>query len=128
MRYSAIVRELGWHRRATARALEVERPAWLTQLLGQVPESSRGRRAWRQTAARLEHYRDAYPGSDPDRPIGPEPTRDLVQRRAWRACRLAVDRYQRQHRTRDERHHPRQRDRDWTRARIRDRGQDREAG
>jgi conjugative relaxase-like TrwC/TraI family protein len=123
VRYAAVVRELGWHRRATTRALELERPSWLVELLGEVPETSRGRRAWRQTAGHLQHYRDAYPSTDPDRPLGPEPTRDLGQRRAWRACRQAVDRYQRQHRTHDQRHH---RDRDWTRTR--DLGREREAG
>ena len=126
-RYTAVVRELGWHGRATARALELERPGWLTELLGEVPETGRGRRAWQQTAARLQHYRDAYPSSDPERPLGREPTRDLAQRRAWRACRQAIDRYQRQHRTRDQRHHRDERrhhDRDWTRTR----GREREAG
>jgi hypothetical protein len=125
-RYIAVVRELGWHGRATARALELERPPWLTELLGEVPETSRGRRAWRQTAARLQHYRDAHPSSDPDQALGPEPGRDLAQRRAWRACRQAVDRYQRQHRTRDQRHYPHDRDR--TRSRTRDHGREREAG
>jgi conjugative relaxase-like TrwC/TraI family protein len=126
VRYTAIVRELGWHGRATSRALELERPSWLTELLGEVPETSRGRRAWRQTAGRLQHYRDAYPSHDPDGPLGSEPSRDLAQRRAWRACRQAVDRYQRQHRTRDQRHYPH--DRDWTRTRTRDLGREREAG
>jgi conjugative relaxase-like TrwC/TraI family protein len=124
VRYTAVVRELGWHARATARVLELEQPAWLVVVLGEVPEASRGRRAWRQTAARLQHYRDAYPSSDPERPLGSEPIRDLAQRRAWRACRQAIDRYQRQHRTRDQRQHPHQRDR----TRIRDQGRDREAG
>jgi hypothetical protein len=129
VRYTAIVRELAWHGRATSRALEHGRPSWLTELLGEAPDTSRGRRAWRQTAARLQYYRDAYPSSDPDRPLGPEPTRGLAQRRAWRACRQAIDRYQRQHRTRDQRHqrdergHP-----DWTRTRTRDQGREREAG
>jgi conjugative relaxase-like TrwC/TraI family protein len=124
IRYTAIVRELGWHSRATARALEVERPAWLTEMLGEPPETSRGRRAWQQTVARLQNYRDAYPGGDADRPFGSEPAHDLAQRRAWRACRHAVDRFQRQHRTRDHRPH----DRDWNRTRIRDQGREREAG
>jgi conjugative relaxase-like TrwC/TraI family protein len=127
-RYTAIVRELGWHGRAIARALELERPAWLTELLGEVPDTSRGRRAWRETAARLQHYRDAYPSNDPDRPLGAEPTRDFGQRRAWRACRQAIDRYQRQQRTRDQRHRLPDRDHDWTRTRARDRGREREAG
>jgi hypothetical protein len=126
VRYTAVVRALGSHGRATARALEFERPSWLVELLGEVPETSRGRRAWRQTAARLQHYRDAYPSTDPNRALGAEPTRDLAQRRAWRACWQTVDRYQRQHGNRDQRHHPH--DRDWTRTRTRDQGREREAG
>jgi conjugative relaxase-like TrwC/TraI family protein len=129
VRYTAVVRELGWHSRATTRALEVERPSWLTELLGEVPETSRGRRAWRQTAGHLQHYRDAYPSTDPERPLGPEPTRDLAQRRAWRACHQAVDRYQRQHRTRDQRSHRDERHhRDRNRAHTGDLGREREAG
>jgi hypothetical protein len=125
-RYTAIVRELGWHGRATSRALELERPSWLTELLGEPPETSRGRRAWRQTAARLQRYRDAYPSRDPDQPLGSQPSRDLAQRRAWRACRQAIDRYQRQHHTRDQRHRPADRDR--TQTRSRDHRREREAG
>jgi hypothetical protein len=131
LRYTAVVRELGWHGRATARALELERPAWLTELLGEPPEASRSGRAWRQTAVRLQQFRDAYRSSDPDRPLGAEPTRDLAQRRAWRACRQAVDRYQRQHRTRDQRYQHQDRghrDRDRTPIRTREQGREREAG
>jgi hypothetical protein len=129
-RYGAVVRELGWRGRATARVLELERPAWLVELLGEPPGTSRGGRAWRQTAARLQHYRDAYPSTDPERPLGPEPDRDLAQRRAWRACRQAIDRYQHQHQTREQRHRPQHRDRDWTgtRGRARALGREREAG
>jgi conjugative relaxase-like TrwC/TraI family protein len=125
-RYTAIVRELGWHGRATSRALELERPSWLTELLGEVPETTRGRRTWRQTAARLQHYRDAYPSRDPVQPLGSEPSRDLAQRRAWRACRQAIDRYQRQHHARDQRHRPA--DHAWTQTRSRDRGREWDAG
>jgi conjugative relaxase-like TrwC/TraI family protein len=130
-RYTAVVRELGWHGRATSRVLELERPAWLVELLGEVPETTRGQRAWRQTAARLQHYRDAYPGADLDRVVEPEHPRDLAQRRAWRACRQAIDRYQRHHHPRDQRHqhHERgHRDRDWTPIRTREQGREREAG
>jgi hypothetical protein len=132
VRYTAVVRELGWHGRATARVLELERPGWLVALLGEPPETSRGQRAWRQTAARLQHYRDAYPGADRDRALGPEPTRDLNQRRAWRACRQAIDRYQRQHPPpgdqRHQHHERGHRDRDWTLIRTREQGREREAG
>jgi hypothetical protein len=99
------------------------------ELLGEPLQTSRGQRAWRQTAARLQHYRDAYPNADLDRALEPEPTRDLAQRRAWRACRQVIDRYHRQHHPRDQRHQRDQRghrDRDWTRTRVQ--GREREAG
>ena len=128
-RYRAVVAELGWRTRAASRALELDPPAWLTGLLGQVPEAGRERRAWRQTAARLHSYRDSYPLTDPERPLGPEPTSNLTQRRAWRAARQAIDRYQRHHRTREQRQErPEDRDRTWTRTRTQGRDREREAG
>jgi conjugative relaxase-like TrwC/TraI family protein len=128
-RYRVVVAELGWRTRATSRALELDPPAWLTGLLGDIPEAGRGRRAWRQTAARLHSYRDSYQISDPERALGQEPTSNLTQRRAWRAARQAVDRYQRQHRVREPRHQ-RPQDRDPTSARTRpqERDREREAG
>jgi hypothetical protein len=128
-RYWAVAAELGWRTRATSRALELDPPAWLTGLLGDVPEAGRGRRAWRQTAARLHSYRDSYQLTDPERSLGGEPTGDLTQRRAWRAARQAIDRYQRQHRTRDQRQErlP-DRDRTSTRTRPQARDREREAG
>ena len=128
-RYRAVVAELGWRSRATSRALELDPPTWLTGLLGQAPEAGRGRRVWRQTAARLHSYRDSYQLTDPERPLGGEPTGDLTQRRAWRAAHQAVDRYQRQHRVRDQRQErlP-DRDRTSTRTRPQARDREREAG
>jgi hypothetical protein len=128
-RYRAVVAELGWRSRATSRALELDPPAWLTGLLGDPPDTGRGRRAWRQTAARLHSYRDSYHLSDPERALGQEPTGNLTQRRAWRAARQAVDRYQRQHRTREQRHQrPQDRDPTLTRTRAQARDREREAG
>jgi len=128
-RYRAVVAELGWRSRATSRALELDPPPWLTGLLGEVPEAGRGRRAWRQTAARLHSYRDSYQLTDPKRPLGTEPTGDLTRRRAWRAARQAIDHYQRQHRVRDQHQEPPQgRDRTSTRARAQARDREREAG
>jgi hypothetical protein len=128
-RYGAVVAELGWRTRATSRALEVDPPAWLSGLLGEVPEAGRGRRAWRQTAARLQSYRDSYQLRDPQRALGQEPTGDLTQRRAWRAAQQAIDRYQRHHRTREQRHQrPHERDRASTRTRTQARDREREAG
>jgi hypothetical protein len=128
-RYWAVVAELGWRSRATTRVLEFDPPPWLTHLLGEVPEAGRGRRAWRQTAARLHLYRDSYQICDPGRPLGAEPTSNLTQRRAWRAARQAIDRYQRQHLARDQRHQrPQDRDRTTTRTRAQQRDREREAG
>jgi len=128
-RYRAVVAELGWRSRATSRALELDPPSWLTESLGNTPEASRGRRAWRQTAARLHSYCDSYQLSDPHRALGQEPTGDLTQRRAWRAARQAVDRYQRQHRTREQRHQrPQDREPTSTRTRPQQREREREAG
>jgi hypothetical protein len=129
-RYQAVVAELGWRSRATSRALELDPPAWLTGLLGQVPETNRGRQDWRHTAARLQSYRDSYQLNDPHRAIGQEPTGDLTQRRAWRAARQAIDRYQRHHQPRDQRQE-RRHDRDPTLTRTKppqQRDREREAG
>jgi conjugative relaxase-like TrwC/TraI family protein len=128
-RYRAVVAELGWRSRAISRVLELDPPPWLTDLLGDVPETGRGRRAWRKTAARLHSYRDSHQISDPERALGQEPAGNLTQRRAWRAARQAIDRYQRQHRSRDqrqERSHDRDQPSTTTRAHHRDR--EREAG
>lgn len=98
-RYLAIIQELGWRRRAHARALEVEQPSYLVNALGSVPETTRGRRAWRSAAAQIEAYREGYGIGDPDDALGIEPQGDLTRRKAWRACRDAID-----HHWRDERH------------------------
>jgi hypothetical protein len=88
-----VIRELAWQQRARQVAAEVQRPAWQERTLGALPGSVRGRRAWRRTAARLVDYRDRYGIRDPEQALGPEPKGgDLVQRRAWRACRNAVER------------------------------------
>jgi conjugative relaxase-like TrwC/TraI family protein len=58
--YRDIVRTLAWQRRATGVAVEADRPGYVLEALGPVPESTRGRRAWRQAAADIEHYRRTY--------------------------------------------------------------------
>jgi len=98
-RYLAIVQELGWRRRAHARALEIEQPSYLVNALGSVPETTRGRRAWRSAALQIEAYREGYGIADPDDALGVEPQGNLTRRKAWRACRDAVD-----HHWRDQRH------------------------
>jgi conjugative relaxase-like TrwC/TraI family protein len=88
-----VTRELAWQQRARQVAAEAQRPAWQERTLGPLPEGVRGRRAWRQAAAQLVAYRDRYGITDPQQALGPEPKGgDLEQRRAWRACRTAVER------------------------------------
>jgi hypothetical protein len=46
--YSEVARELALRSRQRVAFAELEQPAYLTDTLGPVPESVRGRRAWRQ--------------------------------------------------------------------------------
>jgi hypothetical protein len=77
--YRQVVRALAWQRRATGVAIEADRPGYVLEALGPVPESTRGKRTWRQAAAKIEHYRRSYQISDPERALGPEPG-DPIQR------------------------------------------------
>ncbi len=92
--YRDVVRELAWRGRARATAAEVDQPAHLAHALGPVPESVRGRRAWRQAAQLIEDYRDRYPVADPDQPLDTTPPRDPEQRQAWRAAHDALEQVQ----------------------------------
>jgi conjugative relaxase-like TrwC/TraI family protein len=91
--YRQVVREVAWQRRAAGLAAEHEPPAYLRQELGPVPESTRGRRAWRQAAAAIEDYRRSHQVTDPDHALGPAP-RQPAQRTAWQHARQAVERVQ----------------------------------
>ena len=91
--YRQVVRTLAWRRRATGLAVEADRPGYVLETLGPVPESTRGRRAWRQAAAQIEDYRRTYQITDPDRALGPEPS-DPGQRADWQHARAAVARVQ----------------------------------
>ena len=91
--YRQVVRNLAWQRRAAGVAIEQERPSYVLQALGPVPESTRGRRAWRQAAAEIEHYRHTYGINDPDWALGPEP-HNRVQRADRQRARTAIDRLQ----------------------------------
>jgi conjugative relaxase-like TrwC/TraI family protein len=88
--YRQVVRTLAWQRRASGLAVEAERPGYVLEALGPVPESTRGRRAWRQAAAQIEQYRGAYQITDPDRALGPEP-RDPDQRADRQRARIAIE-------------------------------------
>jgi hypothetical protein len=85
------VRTLAWQRHATGIAVEADRPDYVLEALGPVPESTRGRRAWRHAAAEIEQYRRSYQITDPDRALGPEP-HDPDQRAARQQARSAIER------------------------------------
>jgi hypothetical protein len=91
--YRQVVRFLAWQRRATGLAVEADRPGYVLEALGSVPESTRGRRAWRQAAAEIQQYRHTYGITDPDRALGPEPA-DRAQRAARQRVRVAIERVQ----------------------------------
>jgi hypothetical protein len=98
--YWQVTRQLAWQRRAHGLALEDTQPEYVRAALGPVPESTRGRRAWRQAAGTIEDYRRAYGIDDPDRALGLEP-RDHAQQAAWRQARTAIGRVHAKQRTID---------------------------
>jgi hypothetical protein len=103
LQYRQVVRTLAWQRRATGVAVEADRPGYVLEALGPVPESTRGRRAWRQAAAEIEHYRRTYQITDPDRALGPEP-HDPTQRADRQRARTAIDRVHAKQRATDRTH------------------------
>jgi hypothetical protein len=88
--YRQVVRALAWQRRATGLAVEADRPGYVLEALGSVPESTRGRRVWRQAAAEIDQYRRIYNIADPERALGPEP-HDPAQRAARQWVRTAIE-------------------------------------
>jgi hypothetical protein len=95
-----VLRTLAWQRRATGLAVEADRPGYVLEALGPVPASTRGRRAWRQAAAQIEHYRRSYHITDPDRAHGPGP-RDPGPRAHRQRARTAIERLQAKQRAAD---------------------------
>jgi hypothetical protein len=104
LQYQQVVGALAWRRRATGLAVEADRPGHLLEALGPVPESTQGRRAWRQAAAESERYRHTHQITDPDRALGAEP-RNPAQRADRQQAHTAIERLQAKqwaaHRSRD---------------------------
>jgi hypothetical protein len=98
--YRQVVRTLAWQRRATGLAVEAGRPGYVLEVLGPVPESTRGRRAWRQAAAEIEQYRHIYQITDPEQALGLEP-RGPGQRADRQRARTAIERVQAKQRAAD---------------------------
>jgi conjugative relaxase-like TrwC/TraI family protein len=101
--YRQAVRALAWQRRATGLAIETDRPSYVMEALGPVPESTRGRRAWRHAAAEIEHYRHTYQITDPEQALGSEP-HDPTQRADRQRARTAIARVQAKQRAADRTH------------------------
>jgi hypothetical protein len=68
-----------------------------------VPESTRGRRAWRHAAAEIEQYRRTYQVTDPERALGPEP-HNPGKRADRQRVRMAIERVQAKQRATDRSH------------------------
>jgi hypothetical protein len=98
--YRRVMRTLAWRRRATGLAIEAERPGYVLEALGPVPESTRGRRAWRHAAADIEQYRHTYGITNPVLALGPEPA-DRAQRAARQRAQTAIERIQAKQRASD---------------------------
>jgi hypothetical protein len=81
-------------------AIEADRPGYVLETLGPVPDSTRGKRAWRHAAAEIEHYRRTYQITDPERALGPEP-HSPGQRADRRRARTAIERVQAKQRAAD---------------------------
>jgi hypothetical protein len=75
---------------STSNAATADRPGYVLAALGPVPESTRGRRVWRQAAAEIEQYRCTYQITDPERALGPEPHQP-AQRADWQRARTAIE-------------------------------------
>jgi hypothetical protein len=56
-----------------------------------VPDSTRGKRAWRQAAALVSEYRAAYRVTDPEHALGPA-THDPAQRADRQRATAAIER------------------------------------
>jgi hypothetical protein len=94
--YRDVSSELALRSRQRATFAELEQPAYLTDALGPVPESVRGRRAWRQSARAVEDYRQRFGIQDPARALGKPPARnqDTDRQQAWRAASDVIGRMQ----------------------------------
>jgi hypothetical protein len=56
----AVMRELGWRRRADARAIEVDPPADLVAAFGPMPTERKAQAAWRAAVGQVDGYRRAW--------------------------------------------------------------------
>jgi conjugative relaxase-like TrwC/TraI family protein len=93
--------ELAWRQRATARAVEVLEPPYLTELLGACPSFGQARRRWHKAAELVEDYREQYGITDPEHALGQEQG-SFLQRMEWREAKSAGARIQDRDQTREQ--------------------------
>jgi conjugative relaxase-like TrwC/TraI family protein len=105
--YRQVVRELAWQRRARGLVAEQEPPTYLREELGPVPESTRGRRGWRQAAVAIEDYRCSYGITHPNQALGEVP-HEPAQRAAWQHARQVIARVKGRQRSTDRDRQPQQ--------------------
>lgn len=96
-----VAMELAWRQRAAARAVEVLRPSYLTDMLGACPTFGRARRRWHRAAALIEDYREKYGITDPEQALGEEQG-DFLQRMERREAQAAAERAQEREQTREQ--------------------------
>jgi conjugative relaxase-like TrwC/TraI family protein len=73
-RIGALDAEFARHAEERAQSAERERLAYLEHALGPRPEHERPLERWRQAVRELEGYRARHGITDPQRPLGPEPS------------------------------------------------------
>jgi hypothetical protein len=149
----AVMRELGWRRRADARAIELDPPEDLVAVFGPMPAERKAQAARRAAVGQVDGYRRAWgihrpgmakheernereevrkeragapvedrEGAPPkgrteqerrsaryerragrtEELLGPQPTEDLRQRRAWQAARTTIERFRERTHSRDD--------------------------
>jgi hypothetical protein len=93
--YRDVSSELALRSRQRAAFAELEQPTYLTDALGPVPESVRGRGAWRHSARLVEDYRQRFQVDDPTQALGELPARhDSDRQQAWQRASDSIGRMQ----------------------------------
>jgi conjugative relaxase-like TrwC/TraI family protein len=88
-----VAKELAWRGLATARAVEILGPPYITEMLGTCPSFGKARQRWHRAAALIEGYREKYGITAPDLALGEEQG-DFLQRIEWREAKAAAEQVQ----------------------------------
>ncbi len=96
-----VAKELAWRGLATARAVEILAPPYITEMLGTCPSFGQARQRWHRAATLIEEYREKYGITDPEQALGDEQG-DFLQRMEWREAKAAAERVQEREQSRDQ--------------------------